>query len=67
MKCVQCGRVKAVKEISPQMFHCTACGAHFDDDPDEGGTHQTGNPAGRMEREEAARERKQQRLQRGGQ
>ena len=60
-KCIQCGRIKAVQPAADDMFYCTSCGALFDADPDEGGTHCTGNPAGRMEREERNLERRRNR------
>lgn len=60
--CVRCGRRKAVRSVGNRQYQCGHCGAIFDDDPDEGGDHCTGNPAGRMEREERRRERRQDRI-----
>lgn len=63
MKCIRCGRKKAVKALGGGMFRCGACGALFDSDPDEGGTHGT-DPAARMEREERHRENRRRRVER---
>ena len=37
-KCPWCGRIKAVKAIA-DVFYCTHCRKHFDDEPDEGGDY----------------------------
>lgn len=57
--CPLCNRVKAVQKVA-DMYHCTACNKHFDDDPDEGGTYSDHNPAARLEREDRAREKRAQ-------
>ena len=61
-KCVQCGRKKTVQSVGGGQFRCGHCGALFDGEPDEGGTHTTGNPAGRLEREERRRKRQRDRI-----
>lgn len=61
-KCINCGRRKSVEAVADGMFRCTHCRILFDSDPDEGGTHSTGNPAGRLERQEGRRERQQDRI-----
>ena len=38
MRCIFCNS-KKVAQLSPHMFRCNACGAHFDDDPEEGGDY----------------------------
>lgn len=55
--CIRCGRRKAVQRIG-ELLKCTACGAIFDDDPEEGGDYSARNPAARMERQERRRERR---------
>lgn len=61
VKCIQCGRKKSVrvieKEFGPDEYHCSDCGAHFDADPDEGGTHGK-YPDQRIMREEKQRQRR---------
>lgn len=55
-KCIVCGRRKSVQRIA-DTFKCTACGAMFDGDPDEGGDYHS-DPARRLERREERRQRK---------
>jgi len=38
MRCPFCNSKKTA-QLSPHMFRCNTCNAHFDDEPDEGGTH----------------------------
>ena len=47
-RCIQCGSRKAVEKLV-DTYHCTRCGAWFDDDPDEGGDFWA-DPSKRMER-----------------
>jgi tRNA(Ile2) C34 agmatinyltransferase TiaS len=56
--CPFCGRRKGIRPAGPDTFKCPACGALFDDDPDEGGTYSNRNPAARLEREDRERQRK---------
>ncbi len=53
-KCPRCGRIKAVQRAGDYL-KCNACGALFDDDPDEGGDYSDRNAAARLEREERRR------------
>lgn len=50
--CPRCGTNKKVNTHGRDEFYCGRCGGLFDNDPDEGGTHSTFNPAARLEREE---------------
>lgn len=61
MKCIQCGRIKTVRAVGDGTYHCQHCGAHFDDDPDEGGTHHSRDVSRRLTR---AEDRLQRRLAR---
>lgn len=68
VSCIRCGRrnsIKAIRTTSRDtLYSCGACGATFDDDPDEGGTH--GNrPDARLAREERERDRKRQQASQG--
>jgi hypothetical protein len=58
-KCIGCGRRKSVQAVG-EFFKCSACGALFDSDPSEGGSHSDRNPAARLEREDRAREQRAQ-------
>lgn len=58
-KCIGCGRRKSVQPVG-EFFKCSACGALFDADPDEGGDYSDRNPAARLDREDRARERRAQ-------
>lgn len=59
-RCPGCGRIKAVQRMGDQ-FRCSACGALFDDDPDEGGTFDDQDPSRRIVREESIRRAKARR------
>lgn len=50
--CPACGGAKQVAKQG-ELYYCRKCGAFFDDDPDEGGTHSDRNPAARLERQES--------------
>ena len=52
-KCPGCGSGK--HQRMNDTIKCLRCGAFYDDDPDEGGTHSNYNPAARLEREERNR------------
>lgn len=58
-KCIGCGRRKAVQRVGDYL-KCSACGALFDEEPDEGDDYSDRNPAARLEREERTRQRKAQ-------
>jgi hypothetical protein len=58
--CIKCGRRRGVIALA-NGFKCGGCGALFDSDPDEGGTHGN-NPAARMMREENLRDRRRAKL-----
>ncbi|WP_145307446.1 hypothetical protein [Gimesia fumaroli] len=57
IKCIKCGRVKTVKQISQREYRCSHCGTIFDDDPDEGGTHGH-TPDYRIMKQEERRQRR---------
>lgn len=59
-KCPQCGRVKAVTAAGG-YFKCGGCGALFDDDVFEGGSHYT-DPTKRLELEDEQRAQRKNRL-----
>lgn len=59
--CPFCGRRKGIQPAGPDTFKCPACGAMFDSDPEEGGSHYS-DPSKRLEMEEAEREHKKNRL-----
>jgi len=61
-KCPGCGRVNRVKSIGGGQYRCEACGAYFDNDPDEGSDYSDFNAAARLEREDWARDKKRDRL-----
>jgi len=58
MKCITCGRIKAVVQMTNHMYRCGHCGTMFDDNPDEGSDYSDFRPSARMEREERRRENK---------
>lgn len=61
--CPRCGR-RQPKRAPNTIYRCDgphACGAMFDDNPDEGGSHDDRNPAARLEREEWRQEARQRR------
>lgn len=62
ISCLRCGRRNKITKIretlNDSLYRCGACGALFDANPDEGGTHSDGNPAARLEREDRERERR---------
>jgi ribosomal protein L37AE/L43A len=60
--CPRCGTNRKVNRHGQDQYFCGRCSGIFDDDPDEGGTHSTFNPAARLERED----RRQQGFQRKG-
>lgn len=55
--CPKCGRSKSVVSQG-EMFHCHACAAFFDDDPNEGGDYSDRDPSARIERQERQRGRR---------
>ena len=57
--CIKCNRRKSVQAVG-EFFKCSACGALFDSEPDEGSDYSDRNPAARLEREDRARERRAQ-------
>lgn len=59
--CINCGRRNKVQRIGQEMFRCLGCGATWDLDPNEGGTHYT-DPTRRIELEDEQRARKVNRL-----
>lgn len=58
--CPRCGTNRHANAMADRQFYCSKCKGLYDDQPDEGGTHSDFNPAVRIEREERARERRQQ-------
>lgn len=58
--CPLCGRRKGVVKLA-DTFKCGGCGALFDDDVSEGGSHYT-DPTKRLEMEDEQRARKINRL-----
>ena len=62
--CPRCNRKG--KPIGGGMYVCSF-GHRFDDNPDEGGTHDSRNPAARIEREETMQDARHVNDQRRGQ
>jgi tRNA(Ile2) C34 agmatinyltransferase TiaS len=49
--CPVCKTNKRVEANGRNEYVCLKCGGHFDNDPDEGGTHYS-DPSKRMEKQE---------------
>lgn len=59
IKIPRCPRCDGKGEAVPGgLYQCTRCKGHYDDDPDEGGTHSDRNAGVRIEREERRQERR---------
>ena len=61
-RCPKCGGKS--QSIPGDLFRCHKCGGYHDGNPSEGGTHATGDPSRRLEREEQ-RQQKAARVRRG--
>lgn len=63
VRCPKCGKRQPFR-TPHAVYRCDqqgGCGAMFDDEPDEGGSHDDRNPAARLEREERRKEHQQAR------
>lgn len=60
VRCPMCNR-KQEHRGPGAIYYCPSCQMQFDDDPDEGGTHATGDPSRRLVREEGRRRRHRRR------
>ena len=58
-RCPRCGRQTHTAGDQPHVWYCHQCGMYFDDSED--GDVGYGRPEKRLEREERAKERQQQR------
>lgn len=56
VRCPGCNRPQPKRGSHDSIYWCGHCRCQFDDDPDDGGTHDDRNPAARMEREERMKE-----------
>ena len=50
-RCPLCNSPK-ITPLGRHWFRCATCGAHFDNDPGEGGDYSDRNPSARLERQE---------------
>jgi ribosomal protein L37AE/L43A len=64
LACPRCGQRKRITALGDGTYLCASCGAWFDDDPDEGGEYSNRNPAARLERQEAIKDRRRERFSR---